>query len=200
MAHRNDHQALWRAWRRDEIWPALPLQQPHANVREVQRRFPEEATAKRRRKSSAPFRSRSQGYRSRTRSSRGCLTPGQDPANLLPHGLLRARTRERQGRPVVSGFSAGHAADRRQNQAVPRKFQRVRQQEDQRAAETEELSRSGVCRRSRQRRSQAQSPRENLAATFLSVSSLLGARVPFPPFPLSLKTCHAYTVLLSCRP
>src|SRR5258708_29039662 len=46
MAHRADHQALWRARRRHEIWPALPLQQPHTNVREVQRHFPQKLQQK----------------------------------------------------------------------------------------------------------------------------------------------------------
>src|SRR5260370_19471057 len=162
MAHRTDRQALVRTRRGIEIRSAFSLQQPHANVRKIQRHFPQEGPAKRGRKGAAPLRRRSQGHRRRARQGCGGGKVRCTTANIVPHGLLRTRSGNRQGRPVVPRLSAGHAANRRQHQAVTYKLQRICQQKNQGTPKAEELPRSRVRRRSRQWRSQAQSPRKSL--------------------------------------
>src|SRR5713226_7629651 len=55
MAHRISSQKVWRTFRRHEVRPALSLQQPHADLCEVQGYFSQADEAKRRGHSAAPL-------------------------------------------------------------------------------------------------------------------------------------------------
>src|SRR5208282_4601487 len=166
MAHRTADEALRGARRGFEIRAALPLQQPRANVCEVQGRFPETHGAARRRKSPAPLWRRREGHRGRTcqdagRTNEGGSCCGRRGSAGVSRGLFGAGEGNRKSRSTLRGLSAGQTKCRRRDlQAQQGWVQGIRAQEDQGPPGKEELPRRRIRRGGGGRPGQAESPRE----------------------------------------